>query len=154
MRAALWPAFVLLTPGAAGALECAAPDIARSYAEARTAADGQPMAVEGAFTPDGAPQPLPEGAGQVWNGTFSGRALGPGGAGPVFEGPATWLARCFGVWCGGPPPETPFIAFVEPAPDGVIIATGPCADVFDASAENRAKLQSCLAGGPCEPAPY
>lgn len=150
IRAILLAAASTLAAGPVLALSCLEPSVARSFNEARAAAEVYAV-VLGRFEFDRADLPSADAEGVTIPATFAGRVLGSDGFVTEARRPVRLDVTCAMSWCGQIEPGTETLAFVEQGEDGLRVEVSACPRwVFQKpSAEQMEMARSCMAGG-CE----
>lgn len=152
-------AWLTLAPVQAAALSCLAPDIDRLWSRA---ADSPATCMVGLGRLDFDTARLPRGGAgtdaperSLLPARFSGAFLTKTG----FDAPAAvdvaLELRCIGAWCGGAPAGEELIAFLRQGPHGWSVELAPCGGMIwpRPDAGTKARLQACMNGADCSPAP-
>ncbi|SDY34747.1 hypothetical protein SAMN05444004_101202 [Jannaschia faecimaris] len=142
--------------GQAAALSCTPASVAASFQAASAAEEEYVLAVGRVQVLPG--QTLPEPAdpnnrpGYSVEAQFSGRLAAEDGFTQDAVFPVTVQVDCSGPWCGGVPIGR-VLAFIERRESENVLVSSPCpVFMLTATPEFLAQAETCLAGGPCEPA--
>lgn len=143
--------------GPAVALSCAQPILERTYARA-AASDRAYLVVRGRVfgagavalpkrRSDGGPATPSEG---IVN--LQGEALSASGFNAPFRQAITLRMSCIAGWCGGRPPTTPIVAFLERTPKGYVLEMDACRSWVHSGDDmgQLRRLLACHRNGTCQ----